>query len=91
MRMCRSRGYIPLLRNTRKTVPLSSGPPQELRSFFVAWRRASAPLALPRARGSEMRSEEEAGAELEEASGHCCGGNLTDARIWNARCEGGER
>ncbi len=36
----------PCLRNTRKTVAVSSVPPKGLRSFFAPWRRAAAPFAL---------------------------------------------
>jgi hypothetical protein len=37
---------VRLLSNTRKTVAASSAPPEGLRSFSIAWWRASAPFAL---------------------------------------------
>jgi len=36
----------PLLRNTRKTVAVSSAPPEEQGSSSIVWRCASAPFAL---------------------------------------------
>ena len=39
-----------LLQSSRKTVAVSTAPPQESASFFPVWRRASAPFALLRRR-----------------------------------------
>jgi hypothetical protein len=49
---------ITLLRKTRKTVAVSSAPPQGLASSFLRWRRAAAPFALLRNWLKKGRQEE---------------------------------
>ena len=44
--------------NTRKTVAVSSAPPEGLTSSFPVWRRASAPFALPMTAGCVLNTTE---------------------------------
>jgi hypothetical protein len=74
-----------LLRNTRKTVTVSSAPPKELASSFDVWRRASAPFALLR---SVLKEGGYASKSTREAVGNM-GDLFLNVEIGDAQSGGG--